>query len=440
MYIKSLKLEKVKGFSNLDFNFQRPDGSFAGWTVFVGGNASGKSTILKCIALAVMGPDAGRQLLGVPTGWIQDGANRASASVAIMRDPSVDTFSPKGRPTDQFNAEVRWQMDKQDAVPVFRAAPLPKNARTGPPQRGPWNEQASGWFCAGYGPMRRLTGSSSESMRYSVGGIESLFVTLFREDAALSESEVWLKTNHSRWLENRQNTELKHLLDSVSELLGDGLLPLGMKISKLSVDHVYLRDSSNIELPMRDISDGCRSIYATVLDIIHNMYEIYGVKDLFGYTQKGSIVIQKPGVVLIDEIDAHLHPSWQRDVPEWFKRHFPRVQFFVTTHSPLVTQAADENGVFWLPSHADSDAQARPLEARELERLRLGRAEKTLLGTAFGLDSSRSSWANKRIETWKRLNAKAKAGVALTATENKDLKKLKEQMEIAFESNTEGGL
>ena len=79
--------------------------------------------------------------------------------------------------------------------------------------------------------MRRLTGSSSESMRYSVGGIESCFVTLFREDAALSESEVWLKTNYSRSLENPQNGELKTLIASVSDLLGDGLLPLGMKVS-----------------------------------------------------------------------------------------------------------------------------------------------------------------------------------------------------------------
>jgi len=437
MYVKSLKLDKVKGFDTLDFNFQRPDGSFAGWTVLVGGNASGKTTILKCIALAVMGPDAGRQLLGVPTGWIQEGASRASATVTVVRDPNEDTFI-LGRPTEQFAAEVRWQSEKQDVVPVFRAAPLPKNKRSGPSQRGPWNPQTLGWFCVGYGPMRRLTGSSSESMRYSVGGIESCFVTLFREDAALSESEVWLKTNYSRSLENPQNGELKTLIASVSDLLGDGLLPLGMKVSKLSVDHVYVRDSSDVELPMRDISDGCRSIYATVLDIIHNMYEIYDPKDLFEKTPEGRTIVKKPGVVLIDEIDAHLHPAWQRDIPEWFKKHFPFVQLFVTTHSPLVTQAADENGVFWLPSYADSSEQARALDAGEIERLRLGRAEKTLLGTAFGLNSSRSLWANKRIESWKRLNAKAKAGVALSAAEAKDLRALKQQMDIAFDPVIEG--
>jgi hypothetical protein len=61
-----------------------------------------------------------------------------------------------------------------------------------------------------------------------------------------------------------------------------------------------------------------------------------------------------------------------------------------------------------------------------------------LLGTAFGLNSSRSLWANKRIESWKRLNAKAKAGVALSAAEAKDLRALKQQMDIAFDPVIEG--
>ena len=56
MYIKSLHLRNIKGFSELDFDFERPDGSFAGWTVIVGDNGAGKSTVLKEIARYVLGP------------------------------------------------------------------------------------------------------------------------------------------------------------------------------------------------------------------------------------------------------------------------------------------------------------------------------------------------------------------------------------------------
>jgi hypothetical protein len=168
------------------------------------------------------------------------------------------------------------------------------------------------------------------------------------------------------------------------------------------------------------------------------MFAVYGIKGLFGKDARGKPVVTRPGVVLIDEIEAHLHPSWQRDIPEWFKQHFPQVQFFVTTHSPLVAQAADSNGVFLLPSPMDVNMQPRALSEDEINRLRLGRAEKTLLGVAFGLKTVRSRWANGQIEKWKRLNSKAKSGAILTGAEQQELAGLKEQMEIAFDPAPEG--
>jgi hypothetical protein len=86
-----------------------------------------------------------------------------------------------------------------------------------------------------------------------------------------------------------------------------------------------------------------------------------------------------------------------------------------------------------LPSSDDLNAKPRPLSVDETERLRLGRAEKTLLGVAFGLRNVRSKWANTQIEKWKRLNAKAKAGAKLNSGEAGEFKVLKKQMEIAFD-------
>lgn len=281
--------------------------------------------------------------------------------------------------------------------------------------------------------MRRLSGSSTESMRFSLpGGAMSRFVTLFREDAALSESEAWLKLIHSRQLES-ESSELAALLSGVRDLLGDGLLPHGMQIARITVDHVYVRDGRGVELPLRDVSDGCRSIYATVLDLIHSMAEVYGSTGLFSKDERGRVVVQRPGVVLIDEIEAHLHPKWQLEIPEWLKVHFPEVQFIVATHSALVAQAADPNGVFVLPSQDDLGRLPRRLDEHEYEKLRLRKAEKTLLGTAFGLKTTRSKWANDRIAEWKRLNAKDKSGSSLSATERTELVKLHDQMQIAFD-------
>lgn len=452
MYVKSVSLEGIKRFKKLSFDFQRPDGGFAGWTVFLGGNASGKSTILRSIALALAGPDASRQLLGNPAdwiGWIHKDEKRAEVSTTIQWDKNVDHFSGQGAPPGlTFEAGIRLFLEgkegsvnekwQETAIPKIQEAGKrsPRGTRILSALRGPWETNAVGWFSAAYGPMRRLTGNSTESLRFSLErGCVGRFVTLFREDAALSESETWLKTNHSRWLQY-EKPEIATLIEGVKSLLNDGLLPKGLKISDVTVDHVFVKDSQGVELPMRDISDGYRSVYATVLDLVHGMFSVFGIDDLFQNVD-GHVIVNKPGVVLIDEIEAHLHPSWQKEIPEWLKQHFPRVQFLVTTHSPLVAQAADPNGVFLLPSPNDLDSQPRMLDALEIEKLRLGRAEKTLLGLAFGLHESRSLWAQNQIRKWQQLNAKKKANVGMSPEELEEFKQLKAQMDIAFDLGTE---
>jgi energy-coupling factor transporter ATP-binding protein EcfA2 len=458
MYVKSVVLENLRGFKKLRFDFGRGTSEhpvYAGWTVFVGGNGSGKSTLLKGIALALMGHNSGRRLMETTKGWIRDGEKNARVETDIVWNEDHDRFTTGGgkRPGKHIPIALRWDLEtKEDVSPRFRAVEMrsPNGARIqsaerglwiANAERGLWNENANGWFCAGYGPMRRLSGSSSESIGFGVqNDVVSRFVTLFREDAALSESEAWLKTNYSRSLEMKDDPRFGRLVSGVSDLLSDELLPHGMKIDKISVDHVWVTDRSKMRLPMRDISDGCRSMYATVLDLVHGMFDAYGIDRLFAKDPQGRTIVNRPGVVLIDEIEAHLHPSWQRDIPEWLKVHFPLVQFLVSTHSPLVAQAADPNGIFVLPSPTDIDREPRALDELEANKIRLGCAEKTLLGAAFGLKTARSAWAVQQIERWKKLNAKKLAKASLSSREKKDHAELRKQMELAFEPGLEPGL
>jgi len=219
--------------------------------------------------------------------------------------------------------------------------------------------------------------------------------------------------------------------------MGDGLLPHGMRISRITVDHVFVVDGRGVELPMRDISDGCRSIYATILDLVHGMYEVYGSAGLFDKDAEGRTVLARPGVVIIDEIEAHLHPSWQRDIPEWLKTHFPHVQFLVSTHSPLIAQAADPNGLFILPLQGDDDQEARPATPAEYERIRWGNAHKTILGVAFGLKTTRTRWATRQLRRWQELNAKQHDGIPLAKGEASEFRTLKKQMELALDGAPE---
>ena len=179
----------------------RPDGSLPGWNVFVGGNASGKSTILKAIALVLAGPTAARQLIRSTAGWITAGEKLGRAKLEIQWDHGCDRFRPGGAPpVSGFEAGLRWQRENSDEQAVLKEWEFRNLQRTRiqSASRGPWNPNAGAWFVCGYGPLRRLTGSSNEATRHALaGGKEASLVTLFYEDAALSESRPLIPTAYS---------------------------------------------------------------------------------------------------------------------------------------------------------------------------------------------------------------------------------------------------
>ncbi len=451
MYVQSMTLENVKAFEKLTLEFERPVGhsipKYAGLNFFVGGNSSGKSTILKCLAMALSGPTIANQQLITPAGWLRRGAKRGLIDLRVSWDAKYDQLKTSGRAPvpDNINVGLKLEPIDGELTPVLQAKEyrIPGgDKRILSAQRGPWNADASGWFLGAYGPWRRLTGSSTEAVRYALArGKLASCVTLFREDAALSESETWLKQQYARTLEQISHSQpASSMVDQVMEFLNDGLLPSGFRLTRVSVDDVYMETPNGGELPLRDLSDGCRSIYALMLDVIHSMAASYGDKDLFGTDADGRKVVTKPGVILIDEIESHLHPSWQRTICEWLKTRFPNVQFFITTHSPITLQAADDGGIFVLPlpNELQSGREVRRLSAEEQKRIVLGRADKVLLGAAFGLKQTWSIRAERLVDRWAVLAALSQTGNALTAGENAELQELREQVELVFDDPSGG--
>lgn len=86
-------------------------------------------------------------------------------------------------------------------------------------------------------------------------------------------------------------------------------------------------------IPLRLLSDGQRSITATVTDIARRALTLNRPVDHLPLNEV-------PGLILIDEVDLHLHPSWQRRVLSDLARTFAGMQFIVTTHSPFILQSS----------------------------------------------------------------------------------------------------
>jgi predicted ATP-binding protein involved in virulence len=123
------------------------------------------------------------------------------------------------------------------------------------------------------------------------------------------------------------------------------------------------------EIPFKYLSDGVRSMLAMVMEIAFRCC-------LLNRHLGASAPLETPGVVLIDELDLHLHPSWQKKVIADLRHAFPKIQFFASTHAPLIIggmQAGKiitlkDNQAFTLTSQYGHDANSILLEMETDER------------------------------------------------------------------------
>ena len=417
MYVNKIELKNIRGFEDLKFNLARPDGSYAGWTVFTGDNGSGKSSLLKAIAVALTGKDTARALQPSFHRWIREGAAEQEGRIELTIAPQkgMDDFSGGGKTAyKNFPATIVLKnVGKETTTEVIDSQ---KTAR-----RGLWSTDAHGWFSCGYGPFRRVFGASPEATRLMVGATTERFVTMFQEAASLFEVDQWLRNLSHKKLEGK-TTESAHL-DLLLEILRDDLMPNQITVDRVDSDGLWLKDRHGLQLAWGDMSDGYRAALALLADILRHLISAYGIEGLAEKDADGKLKIIKGGVVMIDEIDAHLHPEWQREIGFWLKQHFPNIQFPVTTHSPIICQAADENGLFVLPEPG-GDEKPRALTQQEYNTVITSRPDTILLTAAFGLQNTRSPRAVQGRAEYSKLMAKQRAGAKLSKEEQAKAKQL----------------
>jgi len=423
MYISKIWLENIRGFGDgdlhVELDLRRPDGSFSGWTVLAGRNGAGKSTLLKAIALTVVGTNSARSLQQSFSGWIRHGQKQAYAGSLLVFDENVDGFVGRGRrPPSGFWTGLAWTQSDSGPEPSMAIGEGHKSAS----ERGPWSDNPVGWFIAGYGPFRRLSGHASDAQRLMVGPPRlARLVSLFREDASLVESIQWLREIHLRRLEGRGGAE--ELLEGVLDLLNNGLLPDSTRVAKFDSDGLWVTQGG-VTLPIQDLSDGYRTMAALVMDLVRQIHDAsQGLSIVY---ENGQCRVPYQGVVLIDEVELHLHVSWQRRVGFWLKEHFPNIQFIVTTHSPFVCQAADPNGLIRLPA----PGEGRPVTHVSEDLFKTvvnGTVDEAALTELFGLEHVHSDASEKLRERVARLESRVLEGMA-SPEEGEELERLAAQL------------
>jgi hypothetical protein len=368
--------------------------------------------------VGLVGKDVSRSLQLSFHRWIRDGAAQEESSIQleIVRREEDDELVETGRaPAAVFPAKIAL---KNGGKETTLHAEIPGSAKSRKtyhtPNRTIWSSEARGWFSCGYGPFRRVFGASPEATRQMVAPTTERFVTMFQEAASLAEVDQWMRLLKHKELENKDAE--REQLALVLELLRDDLMPNQITVDRVDSDGLWLKDRNGVQLAWGEMSDGYRAAAALLADIVRHLIGTYGLAGLTEKNGEGKTVIKRSGVVLIDEIDAHLHPGWQREIGFWLKRHFPNIQFLVTTHSPIICQAADQNGLFVLPDPG-SESSPGPLSDEDYRKVIASRPDTILLTPAFGLQNTRSPRAVEARATLAKLEAKKRSGGALTADE-----------------------
>lgn len=437
MYIKKIEITNIRSIEKFEMQF---DDYAAGWHVVIGDNGSGKSSVVRSISAVLIGPDQIPAVLPIWDEWLRIDVMEGRIHVELNRDSDFDNMSqtrpPKNRPIVN-----EYILKRNGKVTLSTNA----NQKALNPNNFNWGDRG-GWFSVAYGPYRRFTGGDAKWNKvYYSAEKAGAHLSVFGEDIALTEALDWLKELDRKRLKQREDIQINQMEDQeqpynsssdkiynyIKKFINQsGLLPHGALFDRIDIDgEVVFVDGNGNPIKVIQMSDGYRSILSLTFELIRQLVRVYGYRWVFKNVADSDgneivpIIIDLPGVVLIDEIDAHLHPSWQTRIGQWFTKYFPNIQFIVTTHSPLICRACDK-GSIWRLASPGSDGTSGKISDKDKNILINGNVLDAYGTAIFGENVTISVEAVQRKEELVRLKRKKRTS-SLSNDEEKELIQLK---------------
>lgn len=347
MRIERLELQNCMRFETFEANFA------PGFNVIIGENGTGKTTLLTILArlMSHWSSTPIRLVVGRDVRESVDIVN--GMAVAIPHRPwmiEADWIAPDGQPhrsrhgirsgshtTGLFSAMLR----------KARYGDWPESAESNLDQRlpllayfSPWRDQRDR---SGRAPKIDVTRPARRLSGYTGA---------FDLHASFKDFARWFKTGE---LASIQSGHSLPALEAAREAVRSCLPDCTDVRYWVGIDEVMIERSNGERHPVWRLSDGYRSVLALVGELA---WRASVLNPGFGSEATSEV----DGIVLIDEIDLHLHPTWQRRVVTDLRRAFPRVQFIATTHSPFVVQSMQSNEVINLDRSSSLDYQRSSLE------------------------------------------------------------------------------
>jgi hypothetical protein len=387
MYVRTLSIQNLRCFERVKLELNHPGREqplrsdairhLPNVTLLLGDNGAGKTTVLRAIALGALAPVMAVSSGFVPFSLVRRTQLKTAAWAKIEAGLLLDEQEGEHtRETSQALA-LRPLSDFTDLIETFNF-PYSANIR-----KRLYDEREPAYFMLGYSANRRVEPSRSvdESSRYKVRSPKYLRVAgLFEENVTLMPLSVWLPQ-----LRRQEPAHFREAIDLINRMLPEGAKLLG----KPRHDE-YLFRIGGSALPFAALSDGYRAHVGWISDLLYHLSRSCPARRK---------LVDLRGVVLVDEIDLHFHPQWQRQAIPKVAQALPNLQFVFTTHSPIVTGTLSSANVLLVRERTDKNGISRSVIESPDEELYGLSADQILTSNIFGLDSTRDSDFFGRLQT-----------------------------------------
>lgn len=396
MWVEEISLTNIKCFEQQTLRLGSKTAAYP-WVTLLGENGTGKSTVLQAIGLMLAGPEGAPQLLKKPAGWLKAEDIPGKITLRLHQgsnDPGWFGGSERTRTAFQYSFYVTGENRQTINNQVFTEPIIVPDTNN---KIIPWLREnallpkGKGWFGAGYGAFRRLTRknrilvpSLQKPLRYTN------FASQFEEDEALEAFESWLVYLDYRISKGKDEVAAKQMALGIAAI--NQLLPEGNAFDHIDNQGRIWFSTDGVLASTVSLSDGFRSVMALAGDLVWRLIEAF---------PESSNPLDEEGIVLIDELDIHLHPTWQRQIAGLLRKTFPRVQFVMATHSPLVAAGAGEDAV----SYRFYKKEGR-VQIDRIKNIHALSVDKVLQSEAFGLVSPFSEETQQQIDRYYALKHK----------------------------------
>ena len=313
--IKTITLKEFKCFDNIEIDCRKDDESFHQWTVLLGNNNTGKTNLLKAIA------------------------NLRPISVNLLdtKGDKVDKeqFAPIFIESSEFAqlGKVKYLVECETNFSDISCS-YGTGVCSASSSYAMKNFQIYGYGVSRYPSSTSLTETTTDDC-----------ATLFSQDKHLVNIEEWLMQLDYAAKNSKEAAQKR--LDKIKELLCGSLFPeiINFKFESSDEFHNYtLFQTKDGWFRYTDLGFGYQSMLSWIVDFCKRMFERY---------PDSANPLHENAIVLIDEIDLHLHPKWQRDIIYLLSKTFPNTQFIATTHSPLIIQSMNDVNLYILHRQDD---------------------------------------------------------------------------------------